>query len=120
MPTAHYLNLHLNLTQLPIQIRMGACLPQACTEADLRSMVKSTSAWLSAQIQKLGSSMDIELIQRINLGVDMNVYSPVLWEESQSNDKKILSYVVIVIIGLILMLVFSSTIYVMMRRCMSS
>ena len=64
--------------------------------------------------------MDVELIQRINLGVDMNVYSPVLWEESQTNDKKILSYVVIVIIGLILMLVLSSTIYVMMRRCMAS
>ena len=50
----------------------------------------------------------------------MNVYSPVLWEKSQTNDKKILSYVVIVIIGLILMLVLSSTIYVMMRRCMAS
>ena len=99
---------------------MGACLPSQCSETALRSGTEALSSWLSSKILWLGNTLDIDLITNINLGVKFNVYSPAKWEESQAEDKQIFAYIVIVIIGVIVMLVLSSTVYIMMRQCMAS
>jgi hypothetical protein len=59
--------LTLNLTQLPIILHMGSCLPKECTHKDIKRSADQISSFLYATIHPL--TEDIEYLAKMNFTV---------------------------------------------------
>jgi len=79
--------LQLNLTNLPIEVRLGLCLPLNCTQRVMNEAAGSISDALTNLASTLGKKLNIDLITKFNLGINITFTQPDSWADRQHEEK---------------------------------
>lgn len=103
LPHAAYNILQLNVTNLPIEARLGVCLPKECTQDMMKKAGKTITNTISGLAETIGNALQIEIIQKFNVGVQVVFVQPESWNEDQADSKtvsaSIMGAIVILLIG---------------------
>ena len=91
---AAYNVLQLNVTNLPVDIRFGLCLPKECNQDMMTNAGNVISSTLSGVVSKLATTLNIDLMVKYNFGVQFTFTQPDAWNETQSNDNSTAAYIV--------------------------
>lgn len=77
----------MNITQLPVDIRLGVCLPKECTQEMMDKAQDPISKTLSEWAYFLGGVLGIGFVVRYRVGFVISFVQPDAWYETQSEEK---------------------------------
>lgn len=95
--TYNYLN--MNITKLPVDIRLGVCLPKECTQEMMDKAQDPISGTISTWAYFIGKVLKIGFVVKYHVGFVISFIQPEHWFEKQSDEKTIGAAVVISIIA---------------------
>ena len=91
---AAYNVLQLSVTNLPFNVRFGLCLPKECNQDMMNSAGNAISKSLSSAVNKLATTLNIEVLLKYDVGVQFIFTQPDVWNETQSNNNSTAAYIV--------------------------
>jgi hypothetical protein len=113
---ATYTVLNMNITQLPVDIRIGLCLPKECTQEmydlaqDPISDTISKSAFFTANLLKIGFAV------KYHVGFVVSFIQPSAWAETQAVEKTTGAAIVLSIMGVFFILGLSLSLFEYFRK----
>lgn len=87
LPGARYNILQLNVTNLPVEVRLGLCLPKECSQAMMKNAGDVISSNLSSLVSTLAKTLSIGLLIEYNVGVEISFIQPTDWSQGQKDSK---------------------------------
>lgn len=86
---ATYTVVQLNVTNLPLDIRIGMCFPKECTQPILNAAGKKVSDTISGLALSLGEALNIDLITKFQVGVQLTFKQPDYWYQTQQDENTV-------------------------------
>jgi len=101
---ASYNVLNMNITKLPVDIRLGLCLPKECTQEMFNKAQDPVSSIISKAAFLMGEILQIGFVVRYHVGFTISWVQTDAWFERQAETKSTGAILVLTFMGIFLII----------------